>query len=272
MPSLIYSDSVEIKSIFEGGLILLPPISLTEELCGYATKIIQDVFECHIAEIKTDDTTSLTEFIQKAKKCKSTFTNDVEVHRILKALILRRYQHYPQKELVFDVPRLRIVPNSNFLSAGISYNYKPHRDTWYGAGQDQINHWISLANVTEQSSFYIAPSYFFNPIENNSEIFDLDEWDSKYRPAAENNTVTENRPHPIPLTALSVDERYNIVIPSGSEIVFSGHHLHGSAANTTASVRFSIDYRVCLLSAKYKLPNNIDSRATGNYKKFMLPV
>lgn len=272
MPSLIYSDIVEVKSIFEGGLILLPPVSLTDELCDYAKKIIQDAFECSIFEIKTDASTSLPEFIQRAKKCKSIFTNDVEIHRILKALILQRYKHYPKNELVFDVPRLRVVPNSKFLSAGISYNYKPHRDTWYGAGQDQINHWISLANVTENSSFYIAPTYFFNPIQNNSEIFDLDEWDTKYRPAAENSTVNEERPHPIPLAVLSEEERYNIVIPRGHEIVFSGHHLHGSAANTTTSVRFSIDYRVCLLSQKFILPKNIDSRASGNYKKFMLAV
>jgi hypothetical protein len=171
---------------------------------------------------------------------------DKQTIKLLKALILERYKLHENDSLLFDVPRLRIVPNSSFLSSGISYNYKPHRDTWYGAGQDQINHWMTLANATENSTFYIAPCYFSREINNNSEIFDLDEWDSKHRPRAESNVTTEERPHPIPLTDLDMIDRYNIVIPRGSEVVFSGQHLHGSAQNTRSLVRFSNDYRVCL--------------------------
>lgn len=119
---------------------------------------------------------------------------------------------------------------------------------------------------------YIAPTYFTRPIENNSETFDLDEWDSKYRPLAEQNTSTEVRPHPIPLAELPNEDRYSIVMPRGSEIVSSGHHLHGSGPNTTLKVRFSIDYRVCPETPAYSPPENLDNRASGDYRKYMFAV
>jgi hypothetical protein len=272
MPSIIQADSVIMPNIYQGSLLFLPPSHLSQELCNFAENMIEEVFESKISEIKTDGSTNIQSFIGKAKKCKSTFTNDNQTIKLLKALILDRYKLYENENLIFDVPRLRIVPNSSFLSSGISYNYKPHRDTWYGAGQDQINHWMTLANATENSTFYIAPSYFGREINNNSEIFDLDEWDLKYRKLAESNILTEDRPHPVPLADLNMSDRYNIVIPRGSEVVFSGQHLHGSGQNTNSLVRFSIDYRVCLKETKHLLPLNVDCRAVGDYKKYMLSV
>jgi hypothetical protein len=272
MPSIYCAEHVDISQIYKGGLIFCPPSDSSRELCGFATNIVESVFENKICEIMTDASTDIALFVEKATKCKSTFTNDKKTHELLKKLILDRYKLNKNDPLLFDVPRLRIVPDSNFLSSGISYNYKPHRDTWYGAAQDQVNHWMTLANVTENSTFYIAPSYFNHPFINNSEIFDLDEWDTKHRKEAASNVSAENRPHPIPLEELDMRDRCNIVIPYGSEVVFSGHHVHGSAQNLTSNVRFSIDYRICLEKLSHEAPLNIDNRASGDYKKYMLPV
>lgn len=272
MPNISCTNSVLIPSLYQGGLFILPTVQNSEELCNYATSIVEDIFESPIDEIEITGSITLQAFIDKAKKCKSTFTNDDKTKKLLRSLILDRYKLYSQHRFLYDLPRLRIVPTSSFLSSGISYNYKPHRDTWYGATQDQINHWMSLSNVTEESTFYIAPTYFTRSVENNSEIFDLDEWDLKYRPLAEQSAATENRPHPIPLVDIPNEDKYSIVIPRGSEVVFSAHHLHGSGSNTTSKVRFSIDYRVCLENQVYSPPENIDNRASGEYKKYMISV
>lgn len=269
MPNFTLLKKINLSEIYQGGLLFLDRSHLSEELCVHATNIVQEVFQTPINEVKTDESTSVKLFIDKAKKIKNIFTNDDKTKKLLKNLILERYEN---NNLLYDVPRIRIVPNSKFLSAGISYNYKPHRDTWYGGGQDQINHWMALSGVTENSTFYIAPTYFNREINNNSEIFDLDEWDSKYRSLAETNVNVETRPHPIPLVDLDERDRFNIVIPRGAEVVFSGHHLHGSAENKNTIVRFSIDYRVCELNTNHSLPTNVDSRATGNYKNYMFPV
>jgi len=270
LSSLTHLDHVEIESIYEGDLCIMPACQISEDLCDYAESVVTDIFESPLDQIETDAKADTSDFITKATKCKSTFTNSDKTQQLMKALIAERYKLYPKHQFLYDVPRLRIVPNSNFLSSGISYNYKPHRDTWYGASQDQLNHWMAVSNVTKQSTFYLAPSYFKKPIENNSEIFDLDEWDSKHRKLASKNVGSEERPHPVPLVELAPEDKHGVVIPKGSEIVFSGVHLHGSQTNTTSKVRFSIDYRIAPDTQSFKLPKNVDCRATGDYKKYML--
>lgn len=272
MPSVIFSENVDVEQIYKGSLFFASASDSSRKLCTFAQSIVEDVFGSRINEISTDLLTDVNSFVSKATKCKSTFTNDKSAHNLLKYLILDRYKLTNNDRLLFDVPRLRVVPNSDFLSTGISYNYKPHRDTWYGGGQDQINHWMSLANVSENSTFYIAPFFFSRIVSNNSDIFDLDVWNSKWRKEAASNVSVENRPHPIPLEELDMQDRFNVVLPSGAEVIFSGQHLHGSALNTTQLVRFSIDYRVCINQSKYVPPLNVDSRASGDYKKYMLPL
>ncbi len=272
MPSIIQTDSVDVSAVYHGSLLFLPQSNLSRDLCDFATKVVEEVFGLRIGEIGTDESTDVHTFIAKAKKCKNTFTSGKQTKKLLAALISERYNLYKNENLLFDVPRLRIVPKSSFLSSGISYNYKPHRDTWYGGGEDQINHWMSLANVTENSTFYIAPSFFSRKIDNNSETFDLDEWYSKYSLNAEFSVEREERPHPVPLVDVSMDDVNKIVIPPGSEIVFSGHHLHGSSQSTNSLVRFSIDYRVYFEKSMHQVPKNIDSRASGDYKKYLFPL
>lgn len=273
MQSLTCTEFLKIQDIYDGSLTIAVGVPESMALVQHAKNIVEDIFQNQIDLIGTEDFSDVQQFVQKAKQAKSKFTNDSLTREILVELIKKRYSQTNSTGLLYDVPRLRIVPNSDFLSSGISYNYKAHRDTWYGGGQEQINHWMPVANVTPNSTFYITPEYFHKPIGNNSEIFDLDEWDTKYRTLAEQNIGEENRPHPVPTEALSDDKNYYILLPIGTEFVFSGHHLHGSGKNTTNKVRFSVDYRVDpISSSEYHPPVNLDSRATGNYKKYMAEV
>lgn len=273
MQNLSFTESLEIQDIYDGSLTIAVKVPESMALVQHARNIVEDIFENQIDLIKTADFLDVKQFVQKAKQAKSKFTNDSTTREILVELIKKRYLKNNTTNLLYDVPRLRIVPNSEFLSSGISYNYKAHRDTWYGGGQDQINHWMPVANVTPQSTFYITPEYFHKPVSNNSEIFDLDEWDTKYRTQAEQNINEESRPHPVPLEALSDEKNYYILLPTGTEFVFSAHHLHGSGKNTTNKVRFSVDYRVDPVTCSgYRPPVNLDCRATGNYKKYMFKV
>ena len=158
MPSIIQADKANISDIYKGGLMFLMASPSSQALCEFAIKVVEEIFESKIEDINTKNDIDVQSFVSKAKKCKNIFTNDEHTKKLLKDLIRDRYKLYQDDDFLFDVPRLRIVPNSNFLSSGISYNYKPHRDTWYGAGQDQLNHWMAVSNVTENSTFYIAPS------------------------------------------------------------------------------------------------------------------
>ena len=262
---------VDTYAIFKGALYFFNPMPASLSLSKHALEYVAQSFPDG-CRLEGDSDVELADFISKAQAAKSGFTNCETTKQILEELIRFRYASVNAKDIFYDVPRLRIVPTSTLLSSGISYNYLPHRDTWNGGGQEQINHWISVDNVTEDSTFYLSPSYFSREIDNNSEIFDLDVWDSTHRKDAKQSMRKEERPHPVPLEELPDSSKMAVVMPQGHEICFSGHHLHGSLPNTTKNVRLSIDFRVNIPSLIPTAPHNIDSRAKGDYHKYMIKL
>ena len=182
---------VDTNAILKGNLQLFGPATSSLELTNHALKYVSEAFP-NGWQLQKGSDAELAQFIAKAQIAKSSFTNCETTKRILEKLIRVRYENIQAMDIFYDVPRLRIIPNSSLLNSGISYNYRPHRDTWYGGGQEQINHWISVNNVTEDSTFYISPSYFSTKIANNSEKFDLDVWDSTHRKDATNSVRAEN--------------------------------------------------------------------------------
>lgn len=266
-------NKVNIQEILYGGIITLPANKSSLLLCEYAKDLVEGVFEDKIENISHksyEDNIDL--FVKKSTWVKSRFTESDLTKELTRQLIRDRYNTEDVELMLFDKPRLRIIPNSSFLSSGISYNYKPHRDTWYGGTERQVNHWMTLSNVTPESTFYIAPVYFNLKIENNSEVFDLDTWDQKYRNIARENVTKEDRPHPVPYDDVLDDHKFLIVHPTGAETVFSAHHVHGSYANTTDLVRFSIDYRTVTKNEKYIPITSTDKKSTGNLEEYMYKV
>jgi len=263
------ASSVDIKNIYSGQCVVYAPLSPTRQLIDFALSLVKQ-HALPALEIDSSES-SVREFVDAARRIKSEFTNSDLTRQILEKLIFERYSNYVEYSLSYDLPRLRIIPNSSILSSGISYNYKPHRDTWYGADQDQINHWIAVENVTSDSTFFIAPSFFDKSVENTSSKFDLDVWDAQFRYKASSSIKREEREHPIPLQALQNTSMLPCAIPPSHEICFSGHHLHGSLPNTTDQTRLSIDYRVIVSGFDGLYPNNIDSESRGEYSKFLKP-
>lgn len=267
------SDKVNPQDIFDGSLITLDTAQESLDLLAHAKKIVESAFSMLIEDIEENPGEDPQDFINKAHAVKTGFTDAEETQELTKALIRARYSEELIPHIIYDKPRIRIIPNSNFLNTGVSYNYKPHRDTWYNGGvQEQINHWMPLCNVTVNSGFYMVPGYYNIPIDNNSEIFDLDIWDQKFRKKANEMVKSEERPHPVPIDTIAKEERFLVMIPAGNEIVFSGHHFHGSGENTTSKVRFSIDYRTVVKLDGYHYPPNIDCKSTGDIRKYMYPL
>jgi len=271
MKTFSLSETVDVQDILNGSISYLTSCIESEHLLNHAKQIVENNFGKNIGDISHKDY-QLKDFVEFSTKSKTAFTDGEETQDLMKQLILSRYTDELYPYAIYDKPRIRIIPNSNYLSSGISYNYKPHRDTWYGGTPEQVNHWMPLSNVTRNSTFYLAPDFFNAKLKNNSEVFDLDTWDHKFRKQASSNVKQEDRPHPVPSEEVTENNRYFIVIPIGTEVVFSGHHLHGSGINTTDRVRFSIDYRVVIQKPGYTYPENIDNKATGDLKNYMLKV
>ena len=264
-----YDARVDVKKIFQGSLLFLEPVKSTNELTSWAEECLHLEFGDSLI-LESDTERSIKNFTLMAQAAKSNFTNHDRTKQVLEKILVVRYEQYLDHQLYYDVPRLRIIPNSNLLKSGISYNYLPHRDTWYGGRQDQINHWLSVKNVSDEATFFIAPFFFSTSVENSSSNFDLDTWDKVFRPNAIESVRAELRPHPKPVFEIAEQSKLGFDLASGYEVCFSGHHLHGSGSNVSDEIRVSIDYRVCIPTLGINPPTNVDSFATGNYLDFMI--
>jgi hypothetical protein len=264
------NQNILIDKIFDGNLMLFNACDKSKALVNHAIEYAQEHLGVFFGSSAMPLENNLSDFVKKTTALKKTFTNCEKTKALLEELIFQRYSAYQELELFYDVPRLRVIPNHNLIKAGISYNYQPHRDTWYGGGMGQINHWIAVQNVSVDATFYIAPSYFNKAVENSSNNFDLETWDKVHRPAASESINEENRPHPSPYEPIEDDAKLLIDLGQAYEIAFSGAHLHGSSPNTTEKIRLSIDYRVYLPELEKYEPKNIDSSASGDYLKYTL--
>jgi len=268
---IVDRKSVDVEAVHRGNLMFLSGAGESDALVAHAIETcnrrLSGYFDAHRHSITED---RLQAFAEEVSEAKNEFTNGEKTKTLLLDLIKLRYEHYRKVDLFFDLPRLRIIPPSFIYRSGVSYNYQPHRDSWYGGTVDQVNHWLSVRNVTTRSTFYIAPSFFSEVIPNTSNEFDLDVWHSIHRPAAARSTTQELRPHPSPAIEIPESAKISVVMDPGTEVVFSGTHLHGSTPNASDCVRLSIDYRVVIPAFSRSAPNNIDSSATGDYSKFLL--
>lgn len=262
-------DSTQLRSaIFHGSLLLRTNLASTQRIAEAAIELLQDVFQ-------TDDIRNAYKhlpresFAKLAAKAKTTFTNDLSSKQLLRAFAvdcgLRPAEFY------FDVPRLRIVPNYDYLHAGVSYAYAAHRDPWYGGPQYQINHWMPVVSILPEQTMAIYPGYFAVPVPNTSEQFDLEHWVKNERARAVENIQVEGRMHPLPMAAIDTSSEIRIAGGPGDIMIFSGHHLHATIPNRTDETRFSVDFRFFHVDdirsggfGDLAAPANIDSRARSH--------
>jgi hypothetical protein len=98
----------------------------------------------------------------------------------------------------FDVPRLRVVTDGGYLSAGVGYACQAHRDTWYAEPNGQLNWWMPVYDLQPERAMALYPGYFRKPVQNSSNTFDYDEWCNVGRNQAVANVKVDTRNHPLP--------------------------------------------------------------------------
>lgn len=227
----------------------------------YAQSLITEAFgdldPQHAQEVLPVD-----DFVKIVGPLKSKFTNSA----VTKELVARYLESMgvELENTYFDVPRLRVVPHSNYLTAGVSYAYKAHRDIWYSSPSAQINWWSPVWEVTPDMSMAFYPEHFQQPIQNTSEEFDYDEWVRVGRAAATTQITIDTRKHPLPAQDIVAQElRYGSA--QGDVLIFSASHLHATVPNSSDRTRFSVDFRTINLEdlRNSRGAPNVDSRSRG---------
>lgn len=256
------SDDERRLRLFAGDLLLNTSGPATAALCNHAIGFIASAFSSLDPE-RAQFELPVEDFIARAGPLKTKFTNDSGTKDRIRDLLTEMGCNL--EETYFDLPRLRIVPHGGYLSAGVSYAYKPHRDIWYASPTCQLNMWMPVFQIVPERAMSFFPSYFAEPVRNSSAAFDYGEWCKVGRQQAASQVTEDTRKHPLPLDPVSFSSELRIAGTKGDMFSFSASHLHATAPNQSGLTRFSIDFRTVNLKdiLSGRGAPNVDSRATG---------
>jgi hypothetical protein len=251
------------KEVFQGKLFILSGLSTCTALCDYAAQIAMEQFDSPNPETAFLHMPVET-FVRRVEATKNRFTNSLRSKELLREFA--RETGSDPNDYYFDVPRIRMVPNYKYLHAGVSYAYAPHRDTWYGSPNYQINYWMPVMPIRPDQTMAVYPAYFNRPVKNSSRDFDLARWVNIERKKAVMNITQESRVHPLPVDEIDPEAQVCFGGNKGDIMVFSGTHLHGTMPNNTSVMRISIDFRFFHVDDivgknTVALPPNLDNEA-----------
>lgn len=250
------------ESLYQGDFHLITGNPAALALVEWARELIGDALgdsdpERAQFELPKDD------FIARVSPLKSTFINHERTKELVRELVIALGTD--PEETYFDLPRLRVIPSEEYLTTGVSYNYKAHRDTWYAGPKAQVNYWTPVFDVVGANVMSMYVGYFDRPIKNSSADFDYDRWVAESRFTAAQQVGKEERPHPLPTEPVDDASEIRVAGRAGDMLLFSTCHLHASAPNTSGVTRFSFDLRTINMADHRagRGPANVDSAATG---------
>jgi hypothetical protein len=250
------------KLIYEGTILFYSASPASRALCNHARAMVKEAFTGYDPE-HAQEHLEVEKFVAVVGPLKTRFTNDKETKRLVCDYL--REQNVDPKTTYFDVPRLRVGPHSDYLTAGVSYAYKAHRDIWYSSPAAQINWWLPVWDVTPDRTMAFYPRFWDKGIRNSSADFDYGEWMSSGRALASSQIKADTRKHPVPLEDLSRHDEFRFGAAMGNAIVFSASHLHATVPNTSGVTRYSLDFRTIDLG-DYRAGlggPNVDCRSRG---------
>jgi hypothetical protein len=256
-------DAERRKLLYDGTILFYAASPASRALCMHARKMVQEAFGADDPE-HAQEHMPIEKFVSIVGPLKSRFTNDSQTKRYVCDYLVE--QGVDPKQTFFDVPRLRVGPHSEYLTAGVSYAYKAHRDIWYSSPRAQVNWWLPVWDVTPERTMAFYPNYWDRAIKNSSSDFDYGEWIRVGRTQATNQIKVDTRKHPLPLEPLPESEEFRYGAAMGDAVVFSASHLHATVPNTSNSTRYSLDFRTVNIEDLKKSRGglNVDSRSRGS--------
>lgn len=257
----VLPDEERRRRLYAGEVFCIPPRATVRALTEFALEMITDAFGNH-DPLTAHNELAVEDYVEILKPLKPGFTHHPKAKELLRD-ILEDMGADPAKTY-FDVPKLRVVPPAAYLSAGLGYNYTPHRDTWYSAPSCQNNWWAPIAGNSAKTGMQFHPDFWQRPVDNTSSDFDAYEWNRSARRDAATYIKDDPRPHP-KLAAGGPGSEIRVVGSPGSMLSFSGAQLHSTVPNETSGARLSIDFRTVYVDDLIADagPANVDSHATG---------
>ena len=268
MADINLKSDKEINEIFKdcitnGDIHIFRNVDHLSEIISYSKKIISKYFNGNLDPQKAQELIPVLDYVEIVSKIKKEFTNSLETSKIIQNLL--KSLNLQKQDIYFDEPKIRVITYENYLTSGVGYTFKPHRDTWYSGPSSQLNFWFPIYDVDKDSTFVIYPDYWRKKVKNSSKIFDYENWKKNSRYIAKKFIKEDSRNHPLPLENINNKNEVIADCKSGDLVVFSGSHLHATIPNTSKKTRFSIDFRILSKNIQEsKIGYNVDSESTGS--------
>jgi hypothetical protein len=266
------ADDERRNRIFAGGIFVYSAPAASKALVDWGRELIDDAFRFSGDVRRAHRDLQVEKFVELAGPAKSSFTNSERTKKLCQELIVAT--GCDPDLTYFDLPRMRIAPPGEYLTAGVSYAYKPHRDTWYAHPRQLVNYWAPMFDAETGHVMPMYVQYFGKALPNESEQWDYDNWVQNARFAAASNVKTEARKHPVPSVDLGETLDLRIVPNAGDLMLFSTCQLHASPRNDTDVIRYSYDLRTLQIEdiQRGRGPANVDAKATGSTLRDFLRV
>jgi len=256
------SDDERRKQLYQGQLFVYSACESTRALCRHARALAEEAF----APLDPRDAQyelSVEEYVAILAELKPRFIHHPESKLLIQSILDEL--GCDLSKMFFDVPRLRTSTSDGYLTSGLAYAFKPHRDTWYSPPQCQLNWWLPVYEVESDNVMAFHPHYWETPVKNSSRDFNYQDWNQKGRKVASKQVGKDTREQSKALEAMQLDPQLRVVTEPGGLLIFAAAHMHSSVPNTSGRTRLSIDFRTVHLDdlrAKQGAPN-IDSACTG---------
>jgi hypothetical protein len=258
-------------SIYAGDIHLCKGVAASMALVEWARTLVAEAFgdldpEHAQFHLEIDD------FVGRVAPLKARFTNDDRTKELVRDLVIAMGSD--PETTYFDLPRLRVVPSDAYLTSGVSYAYKAHRDTWYAHPRQLVNYWVPVFDCVGENVMSMWTGYWGRAVRNSSAGFDYDRWVAEQRFKAASNIGVESRPHPLPLEPIDPVCDIRIAGNAGDIMLFSTCHLHSTAPNVSGVTRFSYDLRTLDFDdfVNGRGPRDPDGEATGTTVRDFLRV
>ncbi len=255
------TDDERRARLFSGDIFVFSATPGTKALVEFARGMAEEAFAPHFPP-DAQHQMGAQEYVDVLARLKPAFINHSRCKELLRQIFEDLGVDVGQTH--FDVPRLRTM-TSDYLNAGLTYQFHAHRDTWFSAPFCQLNWWLPIYEVAESNVMAFHPAYFGQPVKNSSAGYDYGEWVANGRQMAAAQVDMDTREQPKALEEINPEPEIRVVMPPGGFMIFSGAQLHSTVPNHSGQTRFSIDFRTVHRADVQGRggARNVDSACTG---------
>ena len=211
------SDEKRRESLYQGELFVSSPTPSTQALCKFARELTEDAFAPY-HPTEAQDHMPVEKYAAVLAELKPRFIHHAESKKHIQG-ILGEFGCEPTKTY-FDVPRLRTMTHSDYLTSGMGLRFHPHRDTWYGPPPCQLVWWMPVYEIESDNGMAFHPRYWDTAVKNSSSEYDYQKWEKTERQRAPLMVTEDARELSKATEPLELDPQFRIVTPpAGGNII-----------------------------------------------------